>query len=126
MQQELVRKKREIIEIFLKDGVLISSELLKEIENEEQADKIFSLLKVKKTEDAAVTEEDLKKLFLKDKSGQPTEQKQEKSAIANVKIITSYKEDSKKREAADFVDYFNVRYRAIEKILKQHQELKNK
>ena len=125
MQQELVRKKREIIEIFLKDGVLISSELLKEIENEEQADKIFSLLKVKKTEDAAVTEEDLKKLFLKDKSGQPTEQKQEKSAIANVKIITSYKEDSKKREAADFVDYFNVRYRAIEKILKQHQELKN-
>ncbi|HLC62216.1 MAG TPA: DNA-directed DNA polymerase II small subunit [Candidatus Nanoarchaeia archaeon] len=125
MQQELVRKKREIIEIFLKNGVLISSELLNEIENDEQADKIFSLLKTKKTEDLVVTEEDLNKLFSKQKTGQAAEQKQEKSSIANVKIITSYKDDSKKREASDFVDYFNIRYRAIEKILKQHQELKN-
>jgi len=125
MQQELVRKKREIIEIFLKNGVLISSELLNEIENDEQADKIFSLLKTKKTEDLVVTEEDLNKLFSKQKTGQAAEQKQEKSLIANVKIITSYKDDSKKREASDFVDYFNIRYRAIEKILKQHQELKN-
>ena len=125
MQQELVRKKREIIEIFLKNGVLISSELLNEIENDEQADKIFSLLKTKKTEDLVVTEEDLNKLFSKQKTGQAAERKQEKSLIANVKIITSYKDDSKKREASDFVDYFNIRYRAIEKILKQHQELKN-
>src|SRR3989338_9177521 len=125
MQQELVRKKREIIDIFLKNGVLISSELLKEIENDEQADKVFSLLKTKKTEDLAVTEEDLNKLFSKQKSDQATELKQEKSAISNVKIISSYKGDPKKREAADFVDYFNIRYKAIEKILKQHQELKN-
>src|SRR3989338_3520968 len=125
MQQELVKKKREIIEIFLKNGVLISSELLNEIENDEQADKIFSMLKTRKNEDAAVTEEDLNQLFSKQKTGQATEQKQEKSLITNVKIITSYKDDSKKREASDFVDYFNIRYRAIEKILKQHQELKN-
>lgn len=68
MQQELVKKKREIIEIFLKNGVLISSELLNEIENDEQADKIFGLLKTKKTENLVVTEEDLNKFFSKQKN----------------------------------------------------------
>ncbi|MCH8328766.1 MAG: DNA-directed DNA polymerase II small subunit [Nanoarchaeota archaeon] len=43
----------------------------------------------------------------------------------NVKIIFSYDAAPKKREANDFIQYFNNRYLAIEKILKQRQELKN-
>jgi DNA polymerase II small subunit len=42
-----------------------------------------------------------------------------------VKIIFSYDRKPKKREANDFVQYFNNRYQAIEKILKQRQELQN-
>src|SRR3989338_10706308 len=42
-----------------------------------------------------------------------------------VKIITSYNEDSKKRDIQDFVQYFNARYKAIEKILKNRQEMRN-
>ena len=33
MEQELIKKKREIIDTFLKKGILITSELLKEINN---------------------------------------------------------------------------------------------
>lgn len=40
-----------------------------------------------------------------------------------VKIIISYPEDSKKREVNDFVAYFNNRYNAIEKMLRNRQEL---
>jgi DNA polymerase II small subunit len=45
--------------------------------------------------------------------------------LGSVKIIYSYNEDSKKRDIQDFVQYFNNRYRAIEKILKNRTELKN-
>ena len=44
---------------------------------------------------------------------------------SSVKIVFSYKEESKKREVQDFVSYFNARYTAIEKILRNRQELQN-
>ena len=42
-----------------------------------------------------------------------------------VKIVFSYNGAPKKREANDFIQYFNIRYQTIEKILKQRQELQN-
>jgi DNA polymerase II small subunit len=44
---------------------------------------------------------------------------------SSVNVVFSYKVEPKKREASDFADYFNNRFRAIEKILKQRQELQN-
>ena len=43
----------------------------------------------------------------------------------DVKIVLSYEGVSKKREVSDFVNYFNKRLYAIEKILKNRQELEN-
>ena len=51
--------------------------------------------------------------------------KEEQKPEAEVKIITSYQEDSKKRDIQDFVQYFNARYKAIEKLLRNRQELQN-
>ena len=129
MQQELVRKKQEIIGIFLKNGLLISAELLNEINDYEQASKIFNFLKSKNIDEAVISK-DLNKLLNEQARQIQTEEKitfneARKVQVEKVKIIYSYKEEPKKREPQDFVDYFNNRYRALEKILKQHQELQN-
>ncbi len=124
MQQELIKKKREIVDIFLKKGVLISSEQLNEISEYEQFSKIFNLLKSKQIDEEHFVGLDLNKLIDETKI-QKTYTTKEESQKNKVKIIYSYKEEPKKRDPQDFVDYFNNRYKAIEKILKQRQELKN-
>lgn len=118
MQQELLEKRREIINTFLKSGILLSSELLNEINNEEQAAKIFDILKSKSAGGETVFGIEPNKLIGELK--QKTEQ-----AKAQIRVVYSYKDEPKKREPQDFVDYFSNKYRSIEKILKQHQELKN-
>ncbi len=118
MEQELINKKREIIDHLLKRGILISSDLLNELDDYNQISKIYEILGTKNT-DQAVIDLSLKNLITKS-----TEQK-EQQIQDNVKIISSYKEEPKKREPQDFVDYLNNRYKEIEKILKQHQQLRN-
>lgn len=44
---------------------------------------------------------------------------------SNLKVVFTYTGDSKKREIMDFVRYFNHRYKSIERILANRQELKN-
>ncbi len=127
MQQEFIRKKREIINVFLRNGILISSDLLRkigDIGDEDQISRIFEVLKTQKIENLAVAGD------LNDLIGvEPQKTKQTiQQDILNqnkIKIIISYKEESKKREPQDFIDYFNNRYKTLEKILKQRQELKN-
>ncbi|MDP3765019.1 MAG: DNA-directed DNA polymerase II small subunit [Nanoarchaeota archaeon] len=124
MQQESTQKKREIIDILLKKGILINSELLKEINEYEQVSGIFDMLKSKQVTDLPVIGLNLNWQVdeIKTQRKEITKKEQQED---KVKIIYSYKEDPKKREPQDFVDYFNNRYKSIEKILKQHQELRN-
>lgn len=42
-----------------------------------------------------------------------------------VKVIFSYAEDSKERDIQDFVLHLNLRYQALEKIVRQRQEMQN-
>ncbi|MFA5796721.1 MAG: metallophosphoesterase [Candidatus Woesearchaeota archaeon] len=42
-----------------------------------------------------------------------------------IKILQSYDEKSRKRTVQDFINYFNVRFKDIEKILRGRQELQN-
>ena len=117
MEQEFIKKKREIIDIFLKKGILISSELLKEINSIDNISMLLDEMQAAQTED-----------ILTKQARQTTQEKEPQKETRNenkVKIIYSYREEPKKREPQDFVDYFNSRYKAIEKILKQRQELKN-
>ncbi len=116
--QELIKKKQEIIEIFLKNNILVSSDILKEINDDEKISRIFDLLKTKTINEEIVL--DLNKLI-----EDTTPIKIEAKSEDKVKIVTSYTDVPKKREPQDFVDYFNNRYKAIEKILKQRQELRN-
>ena len=118
MQQELIKIKREIVDMFLKKGVLLSSELLNKINDYEQASKIFDVLTLRQLDDAVISL-DLNEVITK------TENSEISGQEPKVKIINSYQEEPKKREPQHFVDYFNNRYKSLEKILKQHQELKN-
>jgi len=107
--------------MFLKRGMLVSQEMLDTINDEEHISRIFNALKSKQAGEAAVIDMDLKRLVDEaktQKSGAETPQH-------SVKVVQSYTEEPKKREPQDFVDYFNNRYKAIEKILKQRQELKS-
>ena len=56
---------------------------------------------------------------------QPKESSSKTTEQYAVNMVFNYEEDSKNREVQDFVQYFNSRYRALEKILKNRQELKN-
>src|SRR3989338_7294283 len=113
MQQELVNEKRKIIEIFLKKGVLISSELLSQITDYEHASRIFNELSTKQMEDILVISADTNKLINNTKQQN------------KINVVYSYKENQKKRVPQDFVDYFNNRYKGIERILKHRQELRS-
>lgn len=123
MQQELIKKKREIIEIFLKNGILVSSETINKINDYENISRIFDLLKSNQIEDPLVAGLGI--------CGKTDEAKVQNSSIeetqqkSKFRVVYSYREEPKKREPQDFTDYFGSRYRAIEKILKQHQELRN-
>ncbi|MBS3095825.1 DNA-directed DNA polymerase II small subunit [Candidatus Woesearchaeota archaeon] len=121
MQQELIKKKREIIDAFLKRGILVSSDFLKDVGSHDGISRIFDTLNSKQIEDA-VLESSLGILI---EQAEKQAKTQEGGQENHVKVITSYKDEPKKREPQDFIDYFNNRYKSIEKILKQHQELKN-
>ena len=75
MQQELIKKKREIIDIFLKKGILISSGLLNEINDDKNISKVFELLKSNQTNDTLVIDLDINKSIIETRA-QKTEQKQ--------------------------------------------------
>ncbi len=123
MHQELIKKKKEIIEIFLKNGILVSSDTINKLNDHENLSKIFDLLKSNNIEDPLVAD-----LGIGGKTEKDREQKHgngETHQKNKIRVIYSYREEPKKREPQDFTDYFGSRYRAIEKILKQHQEMKN-
>ena len=126
MQQETIEKKREIIGLFLKKGVLVSSDFLNEVNKSENIPNLHSLLKLKQTEDVVVLGSDIENMnkLINETKQQKTDTLLGVKKEQKVKIEYTHKEEPKKRESQDFVDYFNNRYRAIEKILKQHQELR--
>jgi len=151
MEQKIIQKKLAV-DFFLKKEILLSSDIL-EVLDEKKLDNFYKLITnkiksnnflflnkdlneaLKNLSDLDINWLDLEKskaLLEKGKDNkiynqfinfiktQKTKIKQEK-----IKIIYSYKEDSKKRDIQDFVQYFNTRYTAIEKILRQRPDLKN-
>lgn len=112
---------KEILEIAKKEGVLfIDSDILvilkKNIKGMNWVD--FEASK-------AMFEKGNKKPYEKfvNMSSIPAAKKQLEKR--KVKITSIYQEKSKKREVLDFVAYYNQRFRAIEGILSQRQELQN-
>lgn len=117
IQQEQIQKKRKIIDIFLKKGFLINSELLEKINDPESISKIEEMLNPQQGSKEVIVWEGL------NRAAAEIKQEEQNTQDSKIKVVYSYREEPKKREAQDFVDHFNNRYKAIEKILKQRQEL---
>ncbi len=125
MEQEIVNKKREIIEICLKNGILVSADLLGKIDDPQKISKIFDILETKQLQELSDIEIDFENLSKEKETNPKREENTTKKFQEKINIVYSYKGEPNKREPQDFVDYLNVRYKALEKILKQRQELKN-
>ena len=102
---ELLLKKKEIVSILLKRQILVSKELLEKLNEPEIVEQWHKVL---------MTGGELPEI--KPKQAQ---------ANTSVEIIWEYNEKPKKRTVQDFIDYFNARYRALEKLLRNRQELQN-
>ncbi len=151
MEQKLIQKK-QAVDFFLKKEILLSSDVFESI-GAEDLERTYSLILSKinsqnflfLNKDLSEALQNLPNLdlnwldlekskallekgrdnkvynqFIKFLYTQKTKAKEEK-----VKVIYSYEEDSKKRDIQDFVQYFNMRYSALEGILRQRPDLKN-
>lgn len=119
MQQELIDKKREVIEACLKKGILISPDFLRGINDYDKISRIFEVIRTKQLNDPVAD------FSLTELTCTKSPEMAEAPKQGEIKIVYSYKEEPKKRDIQDFVDHFNNRYKAIEKILKQRQEMQN-
>ncbi len=100
---EQLVKKKEIVSAFLKHKVLVSSEVL---------DKLNAPGIVEQWHAALL-------------SGTIPQDLLREPASSSVRIIWEYDDKPKKRIVQDFVDYFNARFRALERFLQSRQELQN-
>lgn len=151
--QSLEVKKRGIVDFFLKKGLLLNAELLNSLEDSTNLEEFIRLLEGNDKEIAVLSETtkffvdhnnslnwtELDKIRAKsEKSGNNRESiltnilpnnsytyKESGMEETTVKVIFSYNKTPKKREANHFIQYFNSRYQALEKILKGRQELQN-
>lgn len=105
-------KKKEIIKICFENNILVNPDFLNQLQQED-LDKVQQIILENK--DITVLN---KKIF--EKQDQET-----RITASNVKILFNYKEESKKRGVQDFISYFNIRYKSLEKILKNRIELQD-
>lgn len=103
---ELLTKKKEIVSAFLKSNVLVSRALLERLNDSAVVDSWHDALS---------------------KGRHPAEllSPQSVSGASSVKVLTDYDELPKKRSVQDFIDYFNARFRAMEKLLQSRSDLQN-
>jgi DNA polymerase II small subunit len=151
MEQETIKKK-EAISFFLDKGILLSPDML---QIEEEPDNIYTkitektnpkdllilskdmneLLKTSQSIDTNWSELERAKVISEKGRGDKiykeflgylgSTKKQEEKTNEKVKILFSYEADSQKRDIQDFVQHFNARYKALERILRNRQELTN-
>ena len=152
--QTLETKRKDIVDFFLRKGLLVSNDLLGYLGNDDNLSEFCKLIEQGYTEDLTVLSEKIKDILgpgsqnlnwlelekmgvISEKKGnqdvgksfkqileqEDNDTKEKTNQEYDVKIIFSYDQAPKKREASDFIQYFNNRYQSIEKILKHRQEL---
>ncbi|MBU1204669.1 MAG: DNA-directed DNA polymerase II small subunit [Nanoarchaeota archaeon] len=150
--KELVSKQKEVVSFFLKNNIFISPDLINKINVEYNIEKLNNLISNKITSDEfLLLNKDIHDVLLNKNIPDINWLEFERSKVlyekgrdnkiylkfidylnaredkeeSDVKVLFSYKEESKKREIQDFVSFFNSRYKAIEGMLKNRQELQN-
>ncbi|MBI4439807.1 DNA-directed DNA polymerase II small subunit [Candidatus Woesearchaeota archaeon] len=110
---ESVERKKEIVRGLLERGFLVSAEILDAIDDgidvESLAKEHGNLLVLQK--EKPVTEEPA------------TEAPRTKQT--SLRIVDDYEDEPEKRDVGNFVDHFSVRFKIIERMLKNRQELVN-
>lgn len=99
---ETETKKKEIVSYLLSQKILVSPSFLQKLSDPQELETSYQKVQAKEKPENIVIE--------------PKKE-------SKVKIVFSYSVQSKKRTIQDFIDYYNARYRAIEKILQNRQEL---
>ncbi|MBD3249266.1 DNA-directed DNA polymerase II small subunit [Candidatus Woesearchaeota archaeon] len=97
-------KKKQILKFFMQKGELLSPEYFNNLDDKDK------------------TPEQIYEEYISKKQEKET---QIYTKNSSVNITSTYKEDYKKRDITDFVAYFNARYKSIENILMNRQELAN-
>jgi len=151
--QELETKRKFIVDFFLKKGLLLNQDILTRLENENFFSEFLSLIENIDSQEITVLGEKIEELLksnqqnlnwtefdkvkvIAEKQGKkyeelvkvasiPVPQSDTKKEDFKVKVVFSYNRAAKKREAQDFIDHFNLRFKAISSILKKRQELQN-
>ena len=147
-------RKKEIISFFLKKGLLVNNELLEYLRDEQKFSEFMGLVDKSKPENITVLNDKIESFIsqrqdlnwvefekleaaserngIDDRSlvnsllaARNTESKTTEKPESSVKIISSYEAPPKKREANDFVEYFNSRYLMLEKLLKHRHGMQN-
>ena len=149
MEQDNRIKRKEIVSLFLKNRALVSPDILEQLEKE-SAESLGRLISKKNSEDILVFDKNTKqrqeatsdgvnwqeierskaffekgRLKLSQTETHIAQKPTESARQNNTKTIFSYTDESKKREVQDFVKLFNHRYVAIEKLLRNRQELQS-
>lgn len=147
--------KKDMVSFFLKKGLLVNSELLSFLEDQSNFDEFVKIIQSPASKEITVLNSKVKsfiagegndslnwaeieKIMAKSERKGTNNFQYDDVLMANgaknekidnpknqVKILFSYNTSAKKREVNDFVQYFNQRYKSIEKILKNRQELQN-
>jgi len=112
MPIELDQKKKEIVGFLVGKGVLVSAEFLEKLKDPGTVEEMHSRL----------CQNPAPQQILEFKK---TESNQIKTAEAKVKVLWEYKVEYNKRKIQDFVNYFNARYKMLEKMLIQRPEMQN-
>ncbi len=152
--QDLILKKKEIIKFFLDRRILLSVDMLEELQKIENFGELYAFIQKKSADDMLILSKEIKNLLesstdsnwmeferskaLSEKAktnvydryfGNVKEAEEVKfdkalyDTESPVKVILSYEEDMRKKDVQDFVQYFNIRYAGLKKILMNRQEL---
>ncbi len=102
---EQLVKKKEIVSTFLRHNLLVGKEVLERLNQPLVVDEWHTALL---------------------NGASPSELLSGNHAtVSSVRIVSEYDDKPKKRSVQDFIDYFNARYRSIERLLQPRQELQN-
>lgn len=145
---------KNVVNFFLGKEILISPDIIKELSGDDLINQHKKIIEKIKSNDFLILNKDInelltklpqidiswfdlekskalfekgidKKLYNKFISYLISEGGKEPTKKEEVKVLFSYNEESKKRDIQDFVYFFNSRYKSIEAMLRQRQELEN-
>ena len=119
VKMEKEELKQELVKFLLDKGQLVTKDILDKIESKEDLQLLYNKLK-----------DDDSLFFNKGIVDKLDQIKQDENLVhieddKTIKIISSYEEESKKRNVQDFVSYFNKRFNSLSSILKSRSELSN-